>query len=343
MADIKVHGLTIEYQSGPYAVRPVDGLDLALGTGELVVLLGASGCGKTSLLSVLAGILTPTAGSIEVAGRPIDRLSDAELTRYRRDTVGVVFQSFNLVPSLTALENVSVPLWSAGTKGRAAAERATALLELVGLGERLHHRPSEMSGGQQQRVAIARALAHDPPVLLADEPTAHLDSSSVQDVMNVLRGLAVPGRLVVIATHDHRMIPLADRVVELTPKGASTTPERARRRRLKSGQVLFREGDAGELVFLVEQGSVALTKELRDGGQEQVAAIGPGNYFGELAPLLQMPRSATATAEVDDTVVLGMTVSTFRKRTALVEGEKAKPLARRSSPRAPKARAARPG
>jgi putative ABC transport system ATP-binding protein len=280
-----------------------------------VVLLGASGCGKTSLLSVLAGILTPKAGSVRVDGVDLDQLGESGLVRYRRHTVGVVFQSFNLVPSLTAQENVAVPLWSAGIRGRAAKQRAAALLEQVGLGERMGHRPSELSGGQQQRVAIARALAHDPPVLLADEPTAHLDTASVEEVLLVLRGLAVPGRLVVIATHDQRLLAVADRVIELAPGGRGRSPDKPRRRVLKPGQELFRQGDAGELVFFVQSGSVELVRELGDGGEEQLATLGPGAYFGELAPLLQLPRSATARAEADGAVVTGMSLETFRRRT----------------------------
>jgi putative ABC transport system ATP-binding protein len=315
MATIDVKGLTIEYRSGPYAVRPIDGFDLELESGQLVLLLGASGCGKTSLLSVLAGILTPQGGTTEVNGQRVDSLSEAELVAYRRSTVGVVFQSFNLVPSLTALENVAVPLWSAGIRGKRAAARATVLLDQVGLGDRLRHRPSEMSGGQQQRVAIARALAHDPPVLLADEPTAHLDTSSVEEVLRVLRGLAQSGRLVVIATHDHRLLPVADRVIELGVAGAPPASDKPKRLKLRPGQRLFAEGTTGDLVYFVHEGSVELVRNLADGGEEHVATVGPGGYFGELSPMLQLPRSATARAQADGAVVIGLTLATFRRRT----------------------------
>ena len=178
-ADLEVRDLVIEYSSGGYPVRPIDGLSLDASGGELVLLLGASGCGKTTLLSVLAAILTPSSGSVRVAGTDVTALRGAALTEYRRKTVGVVFQAFNLVPSLTALENVMVPLRGAGTSRRVAHERATDLLEQVDLTHRLQHRPSGLSGGQQQRVAIARALAHDPPVILADEPTARSEERRV--------------------------------------------------------------------------------------------------------------------------------------------------------------------
>jgi len=315
MANVVVRGLTIEYRSGPYVVRPVHEFDLDLASGELVLLLGASGCGKTSLLSVLAGILTPSAGQVHVDGQALEALSDTAMTQYRRSTVGVVFQSFNLVASLTAWENVAVPLWSAGIRGRTARARASELLESVGLGERLHHRPSELSGGQQQRVAIARALAHDPPVILADEPTAHLDAASVEEVFAVLRALARPGRLVVIATHDHRLLPVADRVVELTAVQGKASPDEPTRTVLAPGERLFREGDVGELVFFVEAGSVDLVRDLAEGGFDHVATIGPSGYFGELAPLLQLPRSASAQGGPDGATVLGLTLAKFRSQT----------------------------
>src|SRR4051794_33258665 len=218
MTDLVVSDLVIEYSSGGYAVRPIDGLSLEVKGGELVLLLGASGCGKTTLLSIIAAILSPTAGSVKVGETEVVGLKGAALTDYRRNTVGVVFQAFNLVPSLNALENVMVPLRAAGVSRKDAKARATELLERVDLSNRMTHRPGGMSGGQQQRVAIARALAHDPPVVLADEPTAHLDYIQVEGVLTLLRDLANDGRLVVVATHDERMIPLADRVVNLTPR-----------------------------------------------------------------------------------------------------------------------------
>ena len=253
-ADLAIRDLVIEYSSGGYRVRPIDGLNLDAGSGELVLLLGASGCGKTTLLSVCAAILTPTSGSVRVAGTEVVGLKGAALTEYRRKTVGIVFQAFNLVPSLTAVENVMVPLRAAGVPRKEARARAIELLERVDLGERLHHRPSGMSGGQQQRVAIARALAHDPPVFLADEPTAHLDYIQVEGVLKLLREVADDGRLVVVATHDDRMIPLADRVRE--PHAARPKPSPVNRCASSSadGDVVFRQGDRSDLVYIVEDG-----------------------------------------------------------------------------------------
>jgi putative ABC transport system ATP-binding protein len=207
--------LTLSYDRGDQQVRPIDGLDVTVDDGEFVLLLGPSGCGKSTLLSAIAGLLTPASGSIIVDGVDVTKLSARELVEHRRSRVGVVFQSFNLIASLTAVENVAAPLTMAGVRRHHADRRARELLTEFGLEHRLDHRPGTMSGGQQQRVAIARALAADPPVILADEPTAHLDHEQVAVVRDTLRRLATPGRIVVVATHDDRLIGHADRVVRL--------------------------------------------------------------------------------------------------------------------------------
>jgi putative ABC transport system ATP-binding protein len=311
-ADLEVTDLVIEYSSGGYPVRPIDGLSLDASGGELVLLLGASGCGKTTLLSVLAAILTPTSGTARVAGVDIVNLRGPALTEYRRKTVGVVFQAFNLVPSLSALENVMVPLRGAGVRRRPAHDRATALLERVDLQHRLAHRPGELSGGQQQRVAIARALAHDPPVVLADEPTAHLDYIQVDGVLKLIRELADDGRLVVVATHDERMIPLADKVVNLTPR-ADTSPREPVTIELNTDDVVFTQGDRGDLVYVVERGEIEIVRTRDDATEEHVATIDAGSYFGELAPMFGLQRSASARA-VGPTTVTGYGLRDFRDK-----------------------------
>ncbi len=219
-AGLVVSGLTVEFTSGDTTLRPLDGLDLTVPAGTILLLLGPSGSGKTTLLSCLAGILTPTAGSIAMGDLQVSGLSGAALTGYRRSTVGIVFQAFNLVSSLSALENVMAPLLASRVRRRDAAARATELLERVGLADRLRHRPGALSGGQQQRVAIARALVGDPPLLLADEPTAHLDQVQVDGVTELLRSLATPERVMVVATHDPRLFSLSDRVLHLGGIGA---------------------------------------------------------------------------------------------------------------------------
>ena len=218
---LRCRDLVVEYSVGGHCVRPIEGLDVDVRPGELSLLLGASGCGKTTLLSVLAAILRPSRGSVRLDATEVTRLQGRALNYHRRHRVGIVFQSFNLIPSLTAAENVQVPLRAAGLGRRFARARAMELLAEVGLEERRSHRPGELSGGEQQRVAIARALALDPPLLLADEPTAHLDHVQVDGVLRLLREIADAGRMVVVATHDDRLVPIADRVVEL---GARSEP-----------------------------------------------------------------------------------------------------------------------
>jgi len=316
--DLAVSGLTVEYSSGGYAVRPVDNFDLDVPDGQLVLLRGASGCGKTTVLSVLAGILTPAAGTARFGDVEVSRLKGQGLTEYRRHTVGVVFQAFNLVPSLSASENVQAPLRAAGMRGSTARRRAEELLEQVGLSDRMQHRPGALSGGQQQRVAIATALAHDPPLILADEPTAHLDYIQVEGVLRLLRSLAGPGRIVVVATHDERLSPLADRVVAMTPMagGEERPPETLS---LAPGQVVFEQGDEGDLVYVVEDGEVEIARALVGGGEEILSRMGPDTYFGELAPLFGLRRSATARA-VTPTTLTAYTIRTFRERNKDVWG-----------------------
>jgi putative ABC transport system ATP-binding protein len=311
-ATVAIRDLVVEYSSGGYLVRPVDSLNLDFGDGELVLLLGASGCGKTTLLSALASILTPTSGSIQVGDTEVVGLRGRALREYRRRQVGIVFQAFNLVPSLNALENTAMPLWEAGWRARQARERAVELLRDVDLGEYTGRRPSELSGGQQQRVAIARALAHDPPLVLADEPTAHLDYIQVEGVLRLLRETARPGRIVVVATHDDRLLPLADRIVELSPVAKPTSAEPVRVE-LAAGEVLFQQGDVGSHVYLVESGEIDLVRVRDDGQEEIIARAQPGGYFGELAPIFGIPRSATARAS-QPSVVTGYTPADFREQ-----------------------------
>jgi len=312
VAELEVRDLTVEFDSGGYRVRPLDKLSLDAGDGELVVLLGPSGCGKTTLLSCLAGLLQPTEGTIRFQGIDVAHLSGAGLADYRQRTVGVVFQAFNLLASLSARKNVMVPMTLAGVGRRAAGERADALLERVALSERASHRPAQMSGGQQQRVAIARALVHDPPLVVADEPTAHLDHIQVEGILVLLRELAAPGRMVVVSTHDDRITHIADRVIELAPQfsDADRPDEEVR---LSDDTVLFEQGDRGNLVYEVVEGAVEVYRDRSDGSVEVLAEIRPGNYFGEIGPMLNLPRSASARAR-GDVVLTAMSIRSFRSR-----------------------------
>src|SRR5262249_37983812 len=236
----------------------------------------------------------------------ITALEGAALAKYRRDTVGIVFQAFNLVSSLTALENVMVPLRAAGMSRASARQRAEELLTRVNLAERLKHRPGDLSGGQQQRVAVARAIALDPPLILADEPTAHLDFIQVEEVLRLIRELASDERVVVVATHDTRILPLADQVVELVPHVAveHQGPETVT---IEAGEVLFTQGEMGDLIYIITDGEIELARELASGGEEVIKVVGPGDYFGEMGPLFSLPRSATARAKTD-AAIIGYTV-----------------------------------
>jgi putative ABC transport system ATP-binding protein len=223
-----------------------------------------------------------------------------------------VFQAFNLVPSLTAIENVMIPIRAAGMSRAWARRRAEELLTRVNLSDRMKHRPGDLSGGQQQRVAVARAIALDPPLILADEPTAHLDFIQVEEVLRLIRSLAEGERVVVVATHDSRILPMADRVVELAPAlvSANRPPETVR---LHAGEVLFEQCTMGDLIYVVSEGEFDIVRELADGGEELVKVAEPGDYFGEIGVLFHMPRSATVRARTDATAV-GYTAQAFRER-----------------------------
>ena len=309
--DLVIEDLVVAFETGGYVIKPLDGLSFTAEDGELVVLLGPSGCGKTTLLSCVSGLLTPTSGQIRFGSIVVNELKGPAMSDYRRQTVGVVFQAFNLIPSLSARGNVVVPMRLSHVPRAQANARADELLERVGLGERTHHRPAQLSGGQQQRVAIARALVHDPPLVVADEPTAHLDHIQVEGILRLLRELARPGRIVVVSTHDDRVTQLADRVVEMAPHftDADRQPEEVK---LAAGEILFRQGERGELIYHLDSGLLEVYRELADGTTETLARIEPGNYVGELGPILNLPRSASVRA-LEPTVVVGYTVRAFRK------------------------------
>jgi putative ABC transport system ATP-binding protein len=318
MVNLRIHDLVVEYSSGDNPIRPIDGLNLGLKAGSLTVLLGPSGCGKTTLLSCLGGLLTPTAGRITVGGVEVTTLSRRAMSHYRRRKVGIVFQAFNLVPSLTALENVLVPLRAAGMSRGRARKRAEELLTRVGLQDRMTHRPGDLSGGQQQRVAVARAIALDPPLILADEPTAHLDHLQVEEMLGLIRGLAVGDRMVVVATHDARLIPLADRVIEMVPNTAliNRAPETIH---LQAGTVLYHQGALADLIYTVSEGELEMVRQLPGGGREVLRVAKAGDYFGEIGPLFGLRRSATVRARTN-AAVIGHSVPAFRQRLGAAAG-----------------------
>jgi putative ABC transport system ATP-binding protein len=213
---IETRELHMHYGQGRTEVRALDGVDLVVERGEMVAIMGPSGSGKSTLLHIVGALESPTSGTIAVAGLHYEGLDDKQLTELRRDHIGFVFQFFNLLPSLTAEENVTLPAVIAKRHEPAIRDRARALLERVGLGDRLDHLPAELSGGQQQRVSIARALLLSPELVLADEPTGNLDSRSGRQVLRVLRELnQEEGHTIVMVTHDAAAAASADRVIFL--------------------------------------------------------------------------------------------------------------------------------
>jgi len=213
---IRTRGLTKALPLGSYSVHALRGVDMDIRAGEMVGIVGPSGSGKSTLLGLIGGLDTPTSGTIEIDGVDITRMNEDQLTEVRNAKIGFIFQFFNLIPTLTALENVALPIQFAQRRAFNPEKRAKELLGALGLGDRLRHRPSELSGGQQQRVAIARALANNPPLLLADEPTGNLDSESGAVVMQALENIrAEVGTTVVIVTHDAGLTRHADRVLTL--------------------------------------------------------------------------------------------------------------------------------
>jgi putative ABC transport system ATP-binding protein len=213
---ICVRGVEKALPLGSYVVHALRGVDMEIYAGELVGIVGPSGSGKSTLLGLIGGLDTPTSGTIEIDGVDISRMNEDQLTEIRNEKIGFIFQFFNLIPTLTALENVALPIQFARNRRYNPEKRARALLETLGLEDRMRHRPSELSGGQQQRVAIARALANNPPLLLADEPTGNLDTESGHMVMETLQQIRQDsGTTVVIVTHDEHIASRADRVMTL--------------------------------------------------------------------------------------------------------------------------------
>ena len=223
---VRVRGLARTYAVGDVRVAALEDVSLDIGEGRFVAVTGASGSGKSTLLNLLGGLDTPTAGAIEVGGVPVSGMDREALARYRRTVAGMIFQSFNLVPARTALENVELPLVFAGVERAERRRRAAALLEQVGLARRGGHRPAELSGGEQQRVAVARALANGPRLLLADEPTGNLDSATSREIVGLLAGLNRDrGLTVVMVTHEEGLVrEFAHEVVRLRD-GRLAAPE----------------------------------------------------------------------------------------------------------------------
>ncbi|MCA9925508.1 MAG: ABC transporter ATP-binding protein [Anaerolineales bacterium] len=213
---IRIQTLKRHYQLGTQKVRALDGVDLTIDNGEFMGIVGPSGSGKSTLLYLLGGLDQPTSGHIWIEGQDIVKLDEDGLARFRQKMIGFVFQSFNLISTMTAVQNVEFPMIFARVPPKERHERARHMLELVGLGDRLHHKPTELSGGQQQRVSIARSLVNNPAIILADEPTGNLDSKSGQDIINILHQLnQEEARTVIMVTHDESLLNVTTRHINL--------------------------------------------------------------------------------------------------------------------------------
>jgi putative ABC transport system ATP-binding protein len=213
---ISVSNLRKEYyMEDDVKVVALDGISLDVEEGSFVITMGPSGSGKSTLMHIIGGLDRPTAGNVNVKGYSISSLDDREIAIYRRKTIGFVFQSFNLIPTMTALENVALPMRLNGISRKERNQRAYEILCKVGLQNRIYHTPNQLSGGQQQRIAVARALANNPPILVADEPTGNLDSVSGENIMELLADLNRNGRTIFIVSHDPRMTRFADRVIQM--------------------------------------------------------------------------------------------------------------------------------
>jgi putative ABC transport system ATP-binding protein len=215
MAIVAVDNLCKIYHLGSIELFALRNLNLDIEKGRYAAIMGPSGSGKSTLLNILGCLDTPTSGTYQLAGEDVSKLDDTRLSMIRRSRIGFIFQSYNLIAQLNVIENIEVPMYYQGFSEHKSARRAAELAEMVGLGDRLKHRPAELSGGQQQRVAIARALANDPLIILADEPTGNLDSASGEEILNILDGLHQEGKTLIIVTHDSKIASRAQQVIHL--------------------------------------------------------------------------------------------------------------------------------
>jgi putative ABC transport system ATP-binding protein len=330
---VRVHGLDHYYGEGEARNQVLFGNSIEIPAGQLVVMTGPSGAGKTTLLTLIGALRSAQEGRIDVLGRDLSQLGGSELVEVRRD-IGFIFQMHNLFDALSAYENVKMAAQLADGALGETRQRCAGILERLGLGHRIDHKPRFLSGGERQRVAIGRALVNHPRLILADEPTAALDKDSTMNVIHLLKQTTIDyGAAVMMVTHDHRIIDSADRLVHmvdgrivsdvvlhdalriceflrpidlfkaLTPQQLTDVAEHVKKRHFAAGETIVREGEPGEEFFVISDGEVEVVR-----ADHEVARLGPGDFFGEVALISGEPRNATVVAEGEvDTYVLGKT------------------------------------
>lgn len=330
---VRVHGLDHYYGEGEARNQVLFGNSIEIPAGQLVVMTGPSGAGKTTLLTLIGALRSAQEGRIDVLGRDLSQLGGSELVEVRRD-IGFIFQMHNLFDALSAYENVKMAAQLADGALGETRQRCAGILERLGLGHRIDHKPRFLSGGERQRVAIGRALVNHPRLILADEPTAALDKDSTMNVIHLLKQTTIDyGAAVMMVTHDHRIIDSADRLVHmvdgrivsdvvlhdalriceflrpidlfkaLTPQQLTDVAEHVKKRHFAAGETIVREGEPGEEFFVISDGEVEVIR-----ADHEVARLRPGDFFGEVALISGEPRNATVVAEGEvDTYVLGKT------------------------------------
>ena len=319
---VRVNGLNHYYGEGEARNQVLFGNSIEIPAGQLVVMTGPSGAGKTTLLTLIGALRSIQEGRIDVLGRDLSRLGGSDLVDVRRD-MGFIFQMHNLFDALSAYENVKMAAQLGDASSSEMRQRCAGILERLGLGHRIDHKPRFLSGGERQRVAIGRALVNQPRLILADEPTAALDKDSTMNVIKLLKQTTIDyGAAVMMVTHDHRIIDSADRLVHmvdgrimsdvvlhdalriceflrpidlfkaLTPQQLTDVAEHMKKRHFAAGDTIIREGEPGEDFFLISDGEVEVIRS-----DHEVARLGPGDFFGEVALISGEPRNATVVAE----------------------------------------------
>ena len=319
---VRVNGLNHYYGEGEARNQVLFGNSIEIPAGQLVVMTGPSGAGKTTLLTLIGALRSIQEGRIDVLGRDLSRLGGSDLVEVRRD-MGFIFQMHNLFDALSAYENVKMAAQLGDASSSEMRQRCAGILERLGLGHRIDHKPRFLSGGERQRVAIGRALVNQPRLILADEPTAALDKDSTMNVIKLLKQTTIDyGAAVMMVTHDHRIIDSADRLVHmvdgrimsdvvlhdalriceflrpidlfkaLTPQQLTDVAEHMKKRHFAAGETIIREGEPGEDFFLISDGEVEVIRS-----DHEVARLGPGDFFGEVALISGEPRNATVVAE----------------------------------------------